>query len=72
MNVKVITMPEWIRKGAYVLIHSAVFGLIKVLITEVNHIKVTYEAELHNRNYDCAISYNNVLLMVESGDIKPC
>lgn len=71
MKKNVVSLPEWIKKGAYVFIHSAVFGLIKVLITEVNSIKITYYAELHNRNYDCAISRQNVLHMIVEGDIKP-
>lgn len=70
--MEIIALPKWIRKGAQVLLHSSVFGFIKVVITSVSHAKITYEAELHNRNYDCAISYQSLILMINSGEVRPC
>jgi hypothetical protein len=70
--MEIMTLPEWIFAGAKVLMHSAVFGFVRVFITEINNLRVGFEPVVHGTEYVCGMSYQNFLRMVAEGEVKPC
>ena len=66
-----VRIPDWIFKGAKIIIKSSVFGTITAVVVNITKRYITFKPERRGTDYCCNLTYQNVMLMCADNQIMP-